>query len=400
MTIAARQDLDLPATRVTDGRGHYFFGYYDKCPWDETGRYILAQRAGFMDRPNTCDDELTLGLIDTHDGYKFEPFASSRAWCWQQGCMLQWLPTEAKRKVIYNQFDGDRYVAVIQDVFSGQATTLGFPIYAVSPDGRWAVSLNFARVNELRPGYGYKCLPDLNQQDRAPANDGIYRVDLFTGKSELIVSLDHLAAWDPPADASDPNDPVTHWVNHLQVNPTSDRFLFLHRYKSAQDEFIRTTRLFTAEPNGERLYCVSDHQLVSHFDWRDSNHIIAFANRHGVGKRYFLFRDRADFVETAGQSLPQIDGHCTYSPDRQWILTDTYPDPQDHCRTLLLYHIATDKLISVGRFYADPAYWDEIRCDLHPRFSRDGRKVCIDSIHEGSRQMYVIDVGPVVDQPG
>ena len=31
----------------------------------------------------------------------------------------------------------------------------------------------------------------------------------------------------------------------------------------------------------------------------------------------------------------------------------------------------------------------------HPRFSPDGRKVVIDSAHEGGRQLYLIDAGPL-----
>jgi len=32
---------------------------------------------------------------------------------------------------------------------------------------------------------------------------------------------------------------------------------------------------------------------------------------------------------------------------------------------------------------------------LHPRWNRDGLAVCIDSVHEGERQMYVIDVSQI-----
>ena len=39
-----------------------------------------------------------------------------------------------------------------------------------------------------------------------------------------------------------------------------------------------------------------------------------------------------------------------------------------------------------------------LRCDLHPRWNRDGRQVCIDSIHEGNRHMYVLDVPRIVER--
>ena len=91
------------------------------------------------------------------------------------------------------------------------------------------------------------------------------------------------------------------------------------------------------------------------------------------------------------------NGHCTVSPDGQWILTDEYPDAQN-TRPLILYRIADGQRFDVGRFYSPPELTGEMRCDLHPRWSRDGRCACFDSAHTGRRQMYVIDVSPVVSQ--
>jgi hypothetical protein len=31
---------DVPVRAVTSGPWHHSFGYYDKTPWDSTGRYL------------------------------------------------------------------------------------------------------------------------------------------------------------------------------------------------------------------------------------------------------------------------------------------------------------------------------------------------------------------------
>jgi Tol biopolymer transport system component len=73
------------------------------------------------------------------------------------------------------------------------------------------------------------------------------------------------------------------------------------------------------------------------------------------------------------------------------MLTDSYPG-KDSCRKLFLYNLESKEAFEIGSFYADPAYPTVTRCDLHPNWSRDDKYVCIDSIHEGSRQVYLLDV--------
>jgi Tol biopolymer transport system component len=64
---------------------------------------------------------------------------------------------------------------------------------------------------------------------------------------------------------------------------------------------------------------------------------------------------------------------------------------------LYLYQVETGRRVSLGDFRSPPEYQGEWRCDLHPRFSPDGRKVTIDSPHGGEgRQIYLLDVGKIV----
>ena len=135
--------------------------------------------------------------------------------------------------------------------------------------------------------------------------------------------------------------------------------------------------------------------MTSHYDWRSPTEVLAWARLPPERFRYFLFTDQTRAVLPMGERWFNSDGHCSFSPDRRWVLTDTYPHKEPF-RRLVLYRWPDGPRVDIGRFFSPPELDGEIRCDLHPRWNRDGRQVCIDSAHEGVRQMYVLDVGDVV----
>ncbi len=380
---------DLEAMPVTQGPMYHWFGYYDKFPWDATGRYLLSLAVDFMDRPPTPDDVAIIGMVDLHDGNRWIPLAETRAFNWQQGTHLQWLATAPDSEIIYNTLGDGEYQAEIRDVHTGGTCRQPIPIYAVSRDGRRAVTLNFSRVHANRPGYGYNHLPERVGPDLSD-DDGLWVLDLETGEHDLIVTLEQVYA----IATQDSMRGARHWFNHLQFSTDDSRILFLHRWRQPGEPW-RLTRLFTVNPDGSDLYLVNDHEMTSHFDWAGPNQILAWARRHGIGDRYFLFTDQTAETRIVGEDVFTTDGHCSYSPDGKWIMTDTYPDAE-HKRTLILYRVADNTRIDIGRFYSMPVADNEYRCDLHPRWSRDGRQVCFDSTHEDQRQVYVIDVSEVV----
>ncbi len=380
--------LQFPIRAVTSGPRHHFFGYYDKSPWDFSGRWILGLETTFMDRPPTEHDVATIGLIDTARGNAWRPVAETRAWNWQQGCMLQWLDGGRGGEIIFNDRRDGELVARIVHPDAGRERVLGRPVYGVNAAGTHAVSLNFARLHHQRPGYGYAGVDDPWRREDEPAEDGLHAMDLATGQSRLILSIAAAAAFQRRPEFTG----RVHRFNHAQFSHDGRRFACLHRCKTPNQE-VGDTRLLTLNLDGSALRSLSDHGLVSHYDWRGSDAILAWARRDGLGDHYFLFPDGSGSAQRVGDGVLTCDGHCSFSPDGEWVLTDTYPDTTQH-RTLLLYRWATGERIDIGRFHAPPLDW-QIRCDLHPRWSPDGRQVCVDSIHEGSRQIYVVDVSEI-----
>ncbi|MHC4426145.1 MAG: hypothetical protein ACYSYV_08620, partial [Planctomycetota bacterium] len=184
---------DLPPVRaITHGPGFHWFSYYDKLQFDPTCRYVLGMEVDFEHRSPKLDDVIKIGMVDLKNADRWTELGQSRAWCWQQGCMLQWRPG-SKSEIIWNDRQDSQFVCHILNVHSGKKRTLPYPIYTFSPDGRTAVAPDFRRVQDMRPGYGYAGLPDPCAEDPAPKNSGIFRVDLETGGQELIMPIADIA---------------------------------------------------------------------------------------------------------------------------------------------------------------------------------------------------------------
>ena len=381
----------VPARAVTRGPAHHFFGYYDKTPWDAHSRYLLVNRVAFADRQPTATDTLTVGMVDLQDDDAFAEIGRTTAWSWQQGAMLQWLRGPgSETRVIFNSVTDGRPTATILDWRVAQSRVLPRPIYAVHPGGTEAVSLDFARLHRLRPGYGYASYPERFADDPAPEQLGVWRMDLGTGKNDLVVNLKQLAANRPDARFAGAH----HWVNHLQYSPKGTRFAFLHRWKPPAAATWQT-RLYAMNADGTGLTLVHDHGFFSHYDWRDETTLLAWTRAPERGNHFYLLDAAAGKPPEAVFPGVAQDGHCSYSPDRAWVLNDTYPD-RERKQHLMLLKAATGRRYSLNAFHSPPRFTGPFRCDLHPRWDRTGTKVCVDGCHDAQRQVYVLDVGEVV----
>jgi hypothetical protein len=407
--------------------GHYFFGYYDKCPWDSTHDRLLAHRASFCDRFPSVEDGVQIGYFDLAGSGAFVGLSQTTAWNWQQGAQLQWVQVEGREQILFNKRYDQGIFACLMDVASRKETRLDSSVYTVSRDGSIGLSLNYGRLFNLRQDYGLAGIPDPYAAEDAPVNDGIYRFDFPQGKPELILSIAQIQAFE----TNPMGEGCMHWINHLMFNPSGGRFCFLHRFM--RNDGIVHSRLMSANHDGTGLRLLFEG-LVSHYDWLSDDQIFAWAGKRTilaggsgqktglrsamrkclkpiyyalgkprilmqkiVGDSYYLIddADAQSSVEVA-KGILTSDGHCTVSPDRKWILTDGYTDSNNRL-PLYLWNLEHERAVELGR-YETPKHLDgPLRVDLHPRFSRDGTRVCIDSAMSGRRNMYVLDLKPYLE---
>jgi hypothetical protein len=385
--------------RITHGPDFHWFGYYDKQQIDPTGRYVLAMKVNFEGRTPTENDTIEIGMIDLKDGDRWMTLGESHAWCWQQGCMLQWLPGSTN-EVIWNDRREGKFISVILDIKTGNERILPKPIFTISPDGLWALGVDFSRLQNMRPGYGYKGIPDRFVNVKAPDETGIYTIDIKTGESKLIIPYSQFAKL--PHLGEDVSG-YWHWYNQILVSPDSSRFVFLNRWRkefgTPTSRRAFTTRLITANKDGSDPFVIDPSGNTSHFIWADNQHICAWTRPLGQPDGFYLLKDKSHEVHPVGQGLMINNGHNTYLAGHKnnIIINDTYPQGEERLQELYLFDVKKNKRLELGRFHSPKRYSGEWRCDLHPRQSRDGKMLFFDSTHEGlGRQIYMIDISKIV----
>ena len=391
-------DQKVGVTRLTPRFRNFSFGYYDLQAISTDGRYTLAQTVPILhDIPDSIENS-EVYAIDRWNGNVIKKIGQSRAWCHQQTSHLQFVPGTSSQ-VIYNDFDPNsgQYISVLFNLATGKSRTLPAPVAALSPTGVQAASINFSRLFDYRPGYGYSNIPDPFADEAQPEFDGLHMIDLNTGEVELALSYRDIAATlDPEGEYSERK-----WIiNHVQYAPDGTKVFMLVRIFSDTAPYPTYSAIFDFTKNRlERIF-----GFGSHYHWKD-NRTIAISGSHKmehaeVSRSFGVFEVNTETKEAYRLPPHQFknDGHCSYSPDRSLLLYDSYCDSSFPYRALYVYDLEEDRLATLGYFWSDPRLTGDsvdTRCDLHPRWSPDGKTISFDSTHEGFRAVYEISVEDV-----
>ena len=113
----------------------YFYGYYDKSPWDATDRYMICIKVKQAYKSVAPKEPGIVGVIDTKKDNNFQQIGTTHSWNVQQSCMAQWMGPDFKTRIIYNDFRNGSYCSVIYNwAEKCEEKVLPLPVYDVARD--------------------------------------------------------------------------------------------------------------------------------------------------------------------------------------------------------------------------------------------------------------------------
>lgn len=419
-----------------------WFGYYNYDPLNSRHDKMLMNRALFEDVPIESGMKIDVGYYNLIDS-SWHKLGTTDSFNWQQGAMLQWLPSKNNdTEVIYNFSDKISFKSCIINIETGVKKIIDYPIYAIFPDGKRALGLNYERLYWCR-AYHYQSIKNPRFDVQVPSEDGIYLINLDSNKSELLIDINDVIGVDADPDFNE----ARHWIEHVMLSPNGEKFCFLHRF-SYGNVMSYGTRLCIANSDGSNIQVIDGWRKFgwSHFGWCGNNafsiytyvapKILKQNSKPGltpnnglktsffnvakkiakvvlphsllnklVGKTsyyqfYMLNNNRFKISDCFGEKYLSIDGHPSFTKDGRYMITDTYPDRKRRQR-LIIVNVSNHKSLVLGTFDA-PLMGRPSSCDLHPKLSRDNNYVSIDTAHTGKHQMmlFKLDWAKIINKIG
>ena len=370
-----------PIQITSNNKEHFFASYYGINSWSQSEEYVTVLETDIKYKMPDEHEPAVLGLIDLKSK-EFIPLTETKAWNFQQGCMAHWLATSPDSLIIYNDFRDEKLVSVIMNVHTKEELkVIQYPVSAVSPNGKEAISINFARISHTRPDYGYGSEgQDARVGTQFPEDDGLFLINLESGKAKLIGSLSQIRELVPDI----PVEGIEYF-NHTLFSRGGSKIFWLARATPK-----RNTTAFTVNRDGTNLQrCFPDNWDGSHFDWLNDKELMVSANYNGKQYAHVLFTIGEQNYKRLGKGLLDYDGHGTFSPDGKWMVTDTYPSKGMREQKIYLMDMKTQAVMPLGRFVEPEEFTGYWRCDIHCRWSPKGDMIGFNSTHSGSRQVYV-----------
>jgi len=392
---AQSPSFSLKIEQVTSGTKHHFFGYIGQCqtiPWNATGRYVLGLEIDTIDRMPEPAEAATVILVDTHRNNRILRVDKTHAWNPQQGTMFYWNPLAAETQFFFNDRDvkTGKVFTVLYDLekkkrvreYRYDDTPIGNG--GVAASGAAFLGLNYGRLARLRLVTGYPGALDWSKDDPAPDNDGIFMVDVKSGKKRLLVSYRQLAEQLKQRMGTIRNTGL--FINHTLWNRRGDRVYFFVRggWSGQRGERINTPCSIHADGTGLTLH---EMHIGGHPEWAEGSLLIG-----RQGKNQILYDvDKKKVVGQLGtpEIFPKPEGDISLSPSGKWFVNGYKKGNKNYYAV----YRRSDGAFARSKGLDKGSYGGDIRIDPAPRWNRTNDAILVPGIARNkTRQMFVIRV--------
>jgi hypothetical protein len=416
---------------------------------------MLSLEVATIDHPPLTSEPARVGLIDL-ETCAFHQHDTTTGWNYPQGARQLWLCDRSR--YVYNCPDGDQPRTRIRDQTGRFIGELPWGVAGVCPTSDIIYSIDFGRVHRAG-GYGHTGSRPWLSSNSIQRAGGLVSVEISTGAAKTLASLADCRSVTGRPNLSAEQAGSLDYVTHVVPSPSGNRVSFLYRSWYADGGI--DTALCVVNSDGTNLRMVLRGNLShfdwrdeeSLVIWGPRGQTITKLRGKGGGRRGFgmfalkIAKDvlrpivrRSGMLASAYLQVPldgsppkpflpailTSDGHPSFCPSkREWMLADTYPNRAGQ-RELFLVNTNKGEKRSLGIFTEPKSLLNSVKsqaamadvdpsilriigkelysftrsglhCDLHPRWRIDGKQVTFDSLHEGSRQIYVVDTSGIVE---
>ena len=215
-------------------------------------------------------------------------------------------------------------------------------------------------------------------------NVGIFYISFRDNSKKLLISYQHVI--DLYKQKSFKN--TKHTFNHIMISPNGKRFIFIHRWFTSNNHKYDSLILCNIE--GSEINILTNDGMVSHCCWYGNDKIVGYLRDSKLGDDFYIIDTKSKMKKVLSNKLSNFgDGHPSFYNDK--MLFDSYPD-KSRLKHLYIYDNKINAEEKIGRYFESFSYYNQPRCDLHPRWSYDGKKIFFDSVHEEKRFLYYLNI--------
>jgi len=201
---------------------------------------------------------------------------------------------------------------------------------------------------------------DASRKPYEAADEGIYRLNVVTGKREQVATKKQIVQAFSAYDHKTTDECAA--ILHVEPNPKGDKLIFDFRYS---DKEVRG--FMKADGTDIRALPVRPMHCV----WFDNDFLLGVYTADPE-KKIYRFGLNGDRVELLGGLSTHVGG----SPDRQWYIGESAyygPDPDGYTRVYLYRRGNTTPVALLAEWTNSKITWDWV-AHVNPSFSSDGER--------------------------